>query len=227
MTDEEREKKWKDLQKMIDDQIAAQAKAAMMYGTFSQSGWSGSIATSPTLSESRGMYPYQEPEQDEQGTYYGYKILVFCTCGCGDIISPRYPAHWKNGELQADREPNERTQMGIHFTKRPDNPCLQDYLGVDPFGIFFGKGQSLLVHCALSGTIVETEQGFRAEHAQIIEVYDGNWQSYQDHQRRTTTNSHRNPWEEDYWKACYDPRTTFTWDTSTTPKKGKGGKLLP
>lgn len=217
MTDEEREKMWKEISKIMDDQAKQLQRMSMLYGQ-----WTSSITqpnVSPTAVESRGMFPYQEPEQDEQGTYYGYKVLVMCHCGCGELHSPRYPVVWRDGELHADQEPSENTMFGIHCTKRMDNPALNDYTK---------SSLSVLVKCALSGTVVETEQGFRAEHALIVGVYNGNWESYQDYKERATTNSHRNPWdEENWWNANYDPRTTFTWNTNPTPKKGKGGKFLP
>ncbi len=231
MTDEEREKIWKDLQKMIDDQILQQNQQLFMQGNWG--GQSGSFSTStssisPTDKDAKGRFPYQEPERDEQGTYYGYKILDRCTCGCGQVRSPRYTAIWENGELQADREPSEHSMFGIHFTKHPDHPALNEYYF--HFGAFGTMGvlESILVQCALSGTIVETEQGYRAEHAMITGVfYNGHWTTYQDYQERTAANSRRNPWEEGYWKSNYDfnPRGTWTWDTSSTPKKGGSGKF--
>ena len=235
MTDEERKKMWKDLLKMIDDQILQQSQQLFMQGNWG--GQSGSFSTStgsvsngsisPTDKDAKGRFPYQEPEQDEQGTYYGYKILDRCACGCGQVRSPRYPATWENGELQADREPSEQSMFGIHFTKHPDHPALNDYYS--SCNSLVGK-ESILVQCALSGTIVETEQGYRAEHAMITGVfYNGHWTTYQGYQERTAANSRINPWEENYWKANYDfnPRGTWTWDTNSTPKKGKGGKHSP
>lgn len=208
MTDEERKKMWKDLQKMIDDQILQQSQQLFMQGNWG--GQSGSFSTStgsvsngsisPTDKDAKGRFPYQEPEQDEQGTYYGYKVLDFCTCGCGQIRSPRYPVDWENGELQADREPSEQSMFGIHFTKHSDHPALNAYYS--RFGAFgtMGRVESILVQCALSGTIVETEQGYRAEHAMITGVfYNGHWTTYQDYLER----------------KHYDKRNyTYTWDDS-------------
>jgi hypothetical protein len=77
---------------------------------------------------------------------------------------------------------------------------------------------SLLVKCALSGTIVETEQGFRAEHAQIVGVLvNGNWKSYQDYQECAKGNSRPNPYEEEIreWKAYYRAYTG-DWNPDTT-----------
>jgi hypothetical protein len=153
-----------------------------------QHGWTSMIGgMSPTDVDAKSMYPYQEPEQDEQGTMYGYKVLNWDERYNG-FVSPRYPAHWTtDGQLHSDREPGERIMNGIHFTKRPDHPELRNYnygsYGFNPSHAYYEyKGsKSFLVKCALSGTIVVTEQGFRSQHAQIISVmFNGSWISYQD-----------------------------------------------
>ncbi len=165
---------------------------------------------SPTDKDSKGRYSYQEPEVDEQGTYYGYKVLTMCTCGCGQVRSPRYPVQWdENGELQADREPSVDTVFGVHCTKRPDHPELGNYVNRNPYAPHYpGREISILVKCALSGTIVETEQGFRAEHAQIIammeigEKSNGYWTSYQDYKKYAQANSRRNSiYENPRWDS--------------------------
>jgi hypothetical protein len=97
---------------------------------------------------------------------------------------------------------------GIHFTKRPDHPELRNY-AEDDYRYYGSQNRpkSFLVKCALSGTIVETEQGFRAQHAQIIGVVlDGNWTSYQDFAERAASYSRRDrqaEWEEEQWKVQY------------------------
>ena len=217
MTDDEMKKILKVMQDAMDDQIrndflksfstlsantstssSAQSKQVSMRSAFGYS-------ISPTDVDAKGQYEYQEPEQDEQGTFYGYKILY--RDGQRGLISPRYPAVWHDGQLTSNHVPNERSMYGIHFTKRPDHPELDNYMR--PFGgsaYFYDR--AILVKCALSGTIVETEQGFRAEHADIIGVYeDGYWQSYQDYSQRSRPNPYTNPWENDeeeiQWKAYY------------------------
>lgn len=164
---------------------------------------------SPTDNDARGMYEYQEPEVDEQGTYYGYKILhKHCPRpDCDVLLSPRYPREWKGGELTADVEPSAHSMFGIHCTKRMGHPELKQYCGIGHSRYYYHSytvdrysEHGVLVKCALSGTIVETEQGFRAQHAQIIGVYfDGHWQSYQDYQERTAAYSRSvaDPWRED------------------------------
>ena len=137
MTDEE-QNKWNELIKMIDDQLKnqIQLQANIGMGQFQAYG-----SISPTDKNAKGRFPYQEPEQDEQGTYYGYKVLDFCTCGCGQFRSPRYPTIWENGELQADREPSEQSMFGIHCTKHPDHPALNEY---GSFGMM-SRMESILV----------------------------------------------------------------------------------
>src|SRR5688572_18552553 len=152
-----------------------------------KSSWSNYGGLSPTDIDAKGMYEYQEPEVDEQGTYYGYKILDKCGCGdsrCREFFSPRYKAPWQNGKIKADLCPAEKHMHGIHFTKRPDHSELGNYT-------YNPMEDWVLVKCALSGTVVETEQGFRAEHAEVIGVFEnGNWQSYQDYRERPRPYSH-------------------------------------
>jgi hypothetical protein len=168
---------------------------------------------SPTDMYARGHYPYQEPEQDEQGTLYGYKVLVLERSdryGRFEFRSPSFPARWSpSGKLQADEEPSGRSMNGIHCTKRPDHPELEKY--------FTTSGKALLVKCALYGTVIETEQGFRAQYAQIIGVFDyGNWFSYQDYQERAAAYSRRIAEEEIGWKwrGGRGPVTTNPYYTS-------------
>lgn len=155
---------------------------------------------SPTDVDARGRYEYEEPEVDEQGTYYGYKILHKHHPHSDVLLSPRYPREWKGGELTADVEPSEHSMFGIHCTKRMGHPELRHYCRPEYRYYHAQHPNWVLVKCALSGTIVETEQGFRAEHAQIIGVYfDGHWQSYQDYQERTAAYSRSvtDPWREE------------------------------
>ena len=191
----------------------------------SPSPW-GSMSTfssnsmSPTDHRANGVYPYQEPEVDEQGTYYGYKVLHrHCERpDCFGLISPNYPAQWsEDGELDADRRPDAYSMFGIHFTKSPNNRELGKYVRNSDFRYrMYGEPFELwyLVKCALSGTIVETEQGFRAQHAQIIGVHvNGNWQSYQDYRERTQSYSRSDPSEAWRYKGRwndFDPSAYYT-----------------
>jgi hypothetical protein len=172
---------------------------------------------SPTDKDAVGMYEYQEPERDEQGTFYGYKILhnhrnSYDTYA---LVSPRYPHEWKDGCLRADREPSEHSMFGIHCTKRPDHPELGQYCGTfTGYSYHPDDGSWVLVRCALGGTVIETEQGYRAEYAQIVGVYqDGNWTSYQDYQERANANSRRVAEEEFTWNER--AWRTGNWDIYT------------
>jgi hypothetical protein len=176
---------YEDFKNIIDELYKSKAKSKI-YGNF------GSAYT----------MSYQTPERDEQGTFYGYKALRrHCDhpeCEC--LISPRYMVAWdENGELEADREPSEHTSHGIHFTKAFDNSELRNYFYPD----------SVLVKCALSGTVIETEQGFRAQHAQIIGVLiDGNWKSYQDYKECAKSHFYTNPFENDRKEIKWEYRKT-------------------
>lgn len=215
MDPKEARKLWEEMmqQSMIYQQL--QMSANNLYvniPTQASTQYSGPFHTSrisPTSVDAQGMYEYQEPEVDEQGTFYGYKILQAwninsnygCDCEeCSALQSPRYPAKWINGELEADMEPSREYMSGIHCTKRPDHVELQQWQRA--------ISNPVLVKCALSGTIVETEQGFRAQHAQIIGVlYNGHWQSYQDYKECTRPHSRPNLYTE-YDKEAGDWRYT-------------------
>jgi hypothetical protein len=175
---------------------------------------------SPTDKDAVGMYEYQEPERDEQGTFYGYKILhnrrnSYDTYA---LVSPRYPHEWKDGCLRADREPSEHSMFGIHCTKRPDHPELRQYCGTfTGYSYHPDDGSWVLVRCALGGTVVETEQGFRAEYAQIVGVYqDGYWKSYQDYSERANSHSRYTPEAEFEWREDeYRRFRTGNWKTNS------------
>ena len=145
------------------------------------------IGMSPTDIDAKGVYPYQEPEVDEQGTYYGYKVLkvIIRDYKRIEIISPRYPTTWKNGELTSDLVPDERSMHGIHFTKRPDHSELGNYL--DRYGknysSYWENCNYILVKCALFGDVViETSQGMRSHKAKIISLFiDNHWITYEDY----------------------------------------------
>ncbi len=106
----------------------------------------------------------QHLEIDEQGTIYGYKYLH--RADDGDYVSPNFYSPrrpnmiWYNRELEADQEPTAENTNGIYFLKSRRNPTLQKYAGENKF----------LVRLALSGTVVEANEGGRAQHAQIVEV---------------------------------------------------------
>jgi len=96
-------------------------------------------------------------EMDEQGTIYAYKYLIYSD---GTYRSPRYPEiTWYNDELEADAEPTTENSNGIYAAKNRKSNILADY-----------RRDCILVKLALSGTVVEANEGLRAQHAQIVEV---------------------------------------------------------
>lgn len=237
MTKKEREELFESWAKEIDEQLKSGKWNSLSASTYA-SGPTQPIShpktslpplpvlpgMSPTDVDAKGMYPYQQPEMDEQGTYYGYKILRKC-CDhkdCHTFYSPRFShARWENGELEADNQPSKFSMFGIHFTKRPDHPELRNYIGSHyPYNYhnhsWEDEGMYVLVKCALSGDVViETEQGFRAQHAQIIGVYEnGNWTSYQDYQERARSYSRPNPepWQAS-WRLSYGKPPKGSWTT--------------
>lgn len=148
----------------------------------------GMLGTSPSGND--GYYEYQEPERDEQGSYYGYKILRWDQYRQG-FTSLHYPVMWTDGMLKSLVEPDEDSMFGIHFVKRPDHPGLEDYWA-------FAGMHGALVRCALGGTVVEREQGFRAQYALIVGVFcNGRWISYQEYisRRGRSENYSYEEWE--------------------------------
>jgi len=103
----------------------------------------------------------QKLEIDEQGTIYGYKYLrVDNEKIYHSIINISNNVAWYNNELEADKIPDENNSNGIYAMKSVKNPILKDYQ----------KSDRHLVKLALSGIVVEANEGLRAQHAQIVEV---------------------------------------------------------
>lgn len=129
-------------------------------------------------------------ERDEQGTFYGYKVLVFSMPEIR-FYSLVYPVQWEeDGSLIADVVPTEENRHGIYFMKTENDYEIDSYKwdwerrvmwenenyprGIKEKFVF-------VVKCALSGTVIEGERGFRAERAEIIGVkQDEHWKSYED-----------------------------------------------
>jgi hypothetical protein len=97
-------------------------------------------------------------EELADGRLVGYKMLW--VDGDGGLHSPVACGTplWEDGRLMADRVPDQANTNGIYCTKSPKDPALARYV------------DSVLVRLALSGTVIEHERGFRAEHAEILEV---------------------------------------------------------
>lgn len=190
------DEQFKRMKEIMDEIAKKQMQSPWMFPSTARN-------TSPSATDSH--YPYQEPERDEQGTFYGYKILYWMDEGV--FRSPRYPTYWSGGELTSDVRPAQNHMHGIHFAKRPDHPNLREY-ELNEWSTDWSSNRntiSLLVKCALSGTVVETDQGFRAQHAQVIGVLlDGYWKSYQDLERYSAAHSRRDSLKEDYRRWYYD-----------------------
>ena len=113
---------------------------------------------------------YIASEQDEQGTFYGYKVLVFDGY---DWYSYARVAKWQHNYLKADRVPDEHNTNGIYFMKRFEDDEIREYYrraSCNSYPIT-RRGNPYVVRCACSGTIVEGETGFRSQEAQITHIY--------------------------------------------------------
>lgn len=149
---------------------------------------------------------YFQPERDEQGTLYGYKVLKVCPKCSGDACHLVSPIYWSEGQwetdgtLQADKIPTETNGNGIYFLKRFDDEELERY------AMSYCRKHPVLVRCALSGVVIEGETGFRAEFAQIVGVFEnGNWNNYQDSQECAFRNACYPSKKEGGWE--YPPKT--------------------
>jgi hypothetical protein len=154
-------------------------------------------------------------ERDEQGTFYGYKVLWVCgECeeqGKFVLKSPLYQEHWDDGKLESDMLPGEGHPKGIHFVKSIMDSNLFDY-----YLAMRARGHTtFIVRCALSGVVIETERGFRAQYAQIVGVLDnGNWRSYQE-MERAHSRPRRNPETEWRYIGWDRGRGNGDWVTNT------------
>lgn len=160
---------------------------------------------------------YQEPERDEHGVFYAYKILV---CHNRELFSPlRYSKWSRNGFLESDREPHENNLNGIYFCKREYDEEL--------FHVSVCAYNKLLVKCSLSGTVIEGETGFRSQYAQIVAVkvhrewiQYGHWKDYQDSQERSSDYPDRIA-KKEKWEY---PSRTGNWNSSTNMASEEDGE---
>lgn len=102
----------------------------------------------------------QRLEIDEQGTIYGYKFLRFEDGKYFSVARISNYVEWENGELESDKEPTEENTNGIYCLKSRKSPTLLKY----------SYENRVLVKLALSGTVIEANEGMRAQCAQIVEV---------------------------------------------------------
>lgn len=165
--------------------------------------------------------PYITPERDEQGVFYGYKVLV--RKSDGKLYSPVYPVAWnEDGSLDADKCPSENNLNGIYFCKQINDQELIYLLhtrGSSAFASYFSPDiiDVFIVKCALSGTVIEGETGFRVEHAQIVEICNGNRKNSQDSYGRAEDNSRPDSTtRKSYSKGWGEsPITRSPWDISS------------
>lgn len=112
---------------------------------------------------------HERIEFDSAGAIVGYKYLIWDRRRnlFRSLSKPEgwtLPlCYWIDNSLEADKIPNEENTNGIYAAKTPDSPILERY----------GKIKRMrLVKLLLSGVVIERELGFRAEHADILEVLD-------------------------------------------------------
>lgn len=106
----------------------------------------------------------EEIETDASGYIYGYKILLH-DYKLDEYYSPIYYYHWKNNELEADDIPEQHNINGIYIAKSKYNPDLEKYYDTDIDCIL-----GVCVKLLLSGKVIETRFGMRAQHAKIVQV---------------------------------------------------------
>ena len=95
-----------------------------------------------------------KPEK-ENGNLVGYKYLS----PVGDILySPLYNVRWTDFKLSANRIPDMDNESGIYCAKKPYCKSLK----------FYAEPTHVLVKMYLTGKIVEHDNGFRAEKAEVI-----------------------------------------------------------
>lgn len=129
-----------------------------------------------------GKVDATEFELDEDGiTPLGYKVLVYIPNLCPWYISPNFIESikwgnrgvWENHKIRAHFTPNLSGPEGIHGTKtlKDLEPWWVKYVDdIRPqFRYTPYKPTFVVFKIALWGVIVETEKGFRAEYAKIVE----------------------------------------------------------
>lgn len=133
-----------------------------------------SISFSPEKESDGIVLPF---EQDEQGNYYGYKILKRIPNEFW-FVSPNYPmlkGIWHDHQMTSDRLPNQiephQYAHGIHGTKTVEE--LDGWIDQYKQDREYRREYSALfaVKIVLFGDIIiETEKGFRAHKARILDV---------------------------------------------------------
>lgn len=165
----------KDFRKLLDDEwmkrmeeLTAQFRKAIQSSVSYQSLYLNNIELP------LGDVP--EFELDDDGvTPVGYKVLLHVPKETKWLLSPNliYKGIWKDNQIRAHYTPNAYDHAGIHGTKTFDDlePWWNEYRARIP-QIHFIRDRGIkfvIVKIALWGVVVETEKGFRAEYAKIIE----------------------------------------------------------
>ena len=101
-------------------------------------------------------------ERTDDGAIVGYKWLQ----DRGTVIvSPAFYTEWGDDGLEANAMPTKDNAVGIHAAKRPDSPELLWWSSSLAWNM-------ILVKLELTGTVVEHETGYRAQHARVLEVLE-------------------------------------------------------
>lgn len=105
---------------------------------------------------------HQKVEVDNAGNIIAYKYLEWDEPnGAFKSFGWITFAIWSDHSLTADEIPAEENTHGIYCAKTPNSPILARYAKYE---------RARLVKLMLSGVVVEYDHGYRAEHADILEV---------------------------------------------------------
>jgi len=97
---------------------------------------------------------FKRVQRDNAGNLIGYKVLVEKN---GKLMSPVTEVVWDGYRLEAEYLPTKNNSDGIYCTKVPESPLLEDYA-------WRGDIYALV----LSGTVIETDYGYRAQRADVL-----------------------------------------------------------
>jgi len=106
---------------------------------------------------------HKKVEHDNAGNIIAYKYLTWDQqCQVFKSFSWHSQiADWIDNSITADQVPTEENTNGIYAAKTPNNPILKHYAMYPDVK---------LVKLCLSGAVIEYDHGYRAEHADILEV---------------------------------------------------------
>lgn len=106
---------------------------------------------------------HQKVEHDNAGNIIAYKYLIWNEA---EQIFQSFAFHWMSiawvdNSMTADQVPTTENSNGIYCAKTPNSPILSSYSK---------HPEVKLVRLCLSGVVIEYDHGYRAEHADILEV---------------------------------------------------------